>query len=86
MSNAIRRLERDGYFPATVSIRPYVDRLNSSSWIKDVTAREGPKAIRRRGRFTIGYRSLRIVPRRTLSARPAKSRSVIDHAPRLNAL
>ena len=78
MSNAIRRLERDGYFPATISVWPYVDRLDTSSRIKDVTSRESPKAFQRRRRFNI------VIPYRILSAGNAKGRSVIGHAPRLD--
>ena len=84
--NAIRCLERDDYFPATTSVWPYIDRFDTGCRIKDVTSGEGPKAFRWRARFTIGYRNLDIVPRRILSARPVKGRSVIDHAPRLNNL
>ena len=62
MSNAIRRLERDDYFPATTSVWPYVDRLDTSSRIKDVTSRESPKAFQRRRRFSI------VIPYRILSA------------------
>ena len=85
-SNAIRHLERDDYFPATVSVRPYVDRLNMGSLIKDVTPGEGPEAFRLRGRFSVGYRSLHIIPRRTLSVSPSGSGSVIYHTLRLNPL
>ena len=83
ISNAIRRIERDDYFQATVSLWSHVDRLDTSSRIEDVTSGEGPKAFRWRGRFTIGC--LYIVPRRTVSGSPT-SESVIDHAPRLNSL
>ena len=89
-SNAIRRLECDDYFQTTVSIWPYVDRLDTSSRIEDVTSGEGLEAFRWRRHFTIRCKSLYIVPRYTVSAGPAncgaKSGSVISHAPRLNAL
>ena len=85
-SNAIRYLKRDDYFPATVSVRPYVDRLNMGSLIKDVTPGEGPEAFRSRGRFTVGYRSLHIIPRHTLSVSPSGSGSVIYYTPGLNPL
>ena len=78
MSNAIRCFERYGYFPAATSVRPYVDCLDTSSRIQDVTPRESPKAFQRRGRFTI------FVPHRVLSAGSANARSVIGHAPRLD--
>ena len=90
-SNAIRRLERDSHYQATVPVWPYVDRLDTSSRIKDVTSGKRSEAFRWRGRFTIGCK-LYIVFRRTLSASPAgaeaESGSVIDHAhaPRLNPL
>lgn len=57
-SNAIRDLERNDYFQATVSVWSYVDRFDTSSRIEDVTSGEGPEAFGRRGRFTIGNKGL----------------------------
>lgn len=88
-SSAICRLERNSHYQATVSVWPYVDRLDTSSRIKDVTSGKRSEAFRWRGRFIAGCK-LYIVFRRTLSASPAEaeSGSVIDHAhaPRLNPL
>jgi len=87
VSNAIRHLERNDYFQATVSVWSYVDRLNTSSRIEYVTSGEDPEAFGWRGRFAIGCKSLYSVPRCTVSASPAgESGSVIDHAPRLSPL
>lgn len=87
-SNAIRHLERNDNFQATASIWSYVDRLETSSRIEDVTSTEGPEAFGWRGRFAIGCKSLYShVPRRTVSASTVsvgESGSVVDHAPRLS--
>jgi hypothetical protein len=87
-SNAIRHLERNDDFQATVSVWSYIDRLESSSRIEDVTSGEVPEAFGWRERFTIGCKSLYSVPRRrTVSASIAReSGSVLDHAPRLSPL
>lgn len=88
-SNAICHLERNDYFQATASVWSYVDRLETSSRIEDVTSGEGPEAFGWRGRFrvTTGCESLYSVPRRTVSASTAgESGSVIDHAPKLSPL
>ena len=45
-SNAIRGLERDDYFQATVFVGSHLDRLDTSSRIEDVTLGKGPKAFR----------------------------------------
>jgi hypothetical protein len=59
-SNAIHHLERNDYFQATVSVRvwSYVDRLDTSSRMEDVTPGERPEAFGWRGRFTLGCKSL----------------------------
>jgi hypothetical protein len=88
-SNAIRHLERNDYFQATISVWSYVDRLETSSRIEDITSGEGPEAFGWHGRFAIGYKSLYSIPRRTVSASTVReSGSVIDHwhAPRLSPL
>lgn len=86
-SNAIRHLEHNEYFQATTYVWSYVDRLETSSRIEDVTSGEGPEAFGWRERFTIGCKSLYGIPRRTASASTAReSGSVTDHAPRLSPL
>ena len=47
-SNAIRNLEGNNYFQATVSVWSYVDRLvrlDTGSRIEDVTSGEGPETF-----------------------------------------
>jgi hypothetical protein len=85
-SNAIRHLERNDYFQATASVWSYVDRLETSSRVEDVTSSEGPKAFGWRGRFTTGCESLYSVPRTVSASTAGGSRSVIDHAPKLSPL
>jgi hypothetical protein len=83
-SNAIRHLERNDYFQATVSVRAYVDRLETSSRIENVTSGEGSDAFGCRRRFTVRCESLYCVPHRTVSASTGgESGTVTDHAPRL---
>ena len=87
MSNAIRHLERNDYFEATASVWSYVDRLDTSSRIEDITSGKGPKAFGWLERFFIGCKCLWSVPRHTMSAGPAADcASVIDYAPRLSPL
>lgn len=86
-SSAIRHLERNEYFQATVSVWSYADRLDTSSRIEDVTSGQGPEAFGWSRRFIIGCKSLQSVPRGTISARTTgESGSVIDHASRLSPL
>lgn len=44
-SNAIRHLELDDDFQAAVSVWSYVDRLNASSRIENVTSGQVPEAL-----------------------------------------
>jgi hypothetical protein len=86
-SNAIWHLERDDYFQATVSVWPYMYRLDKSFRIENVTSGEGPEAFRWHRHCTIECKSLYIVPpHRTVRASSAKSSSVIGSAPILGFL
>lgn len=85
-SNAIRHLERNDYFQATASVWSYVDRLETSSRIEDVTSGEGPEAFGWRGRFITRCKSLYSVPRTVSASAAGGSRSVIDYAPKLSLL